>query len=137
MTPRGRSLAAALFGMLAVLASLIAGPGVATVQPAARSAIASTVRAVVPMGVGARETRDRVRALARRDAREKPPLAVAIERPTTAGHGPTPSAAVLAASAPVAPVATSSIAVRDRTGQVCGRTSGTRRDRAPPQLAAA
>jgi hypothetical protein len=136
MTPRGRSLAAAMFGMLAVLASLIAGPGVAIAQPAVRSAIASTVRDVIPMGIGARETRDRTRALPR-DASEKPPLAVAIERQTTAGHGPTPSAAVLAASASVPPAATSSIAVRDRPGQVCGRTPGTRRDRAPPQLAAA
>ena len=137
MTPRGRSLATALLGMLAVLASMFAGSGAAaTAQPAAQSAIASTVRDVIPMGIGARETRDRVRALAR-DASEKPPFAVAIERQTTAGHGPTPSAAVLAASAPVAPLTTSCVAVRDRPGQVCGRTPGTRRDRAPPQLAAA
>ena len=129
-------MAAALFAALAVLASLFVGPA-ATLAPAgsAPSATTSTVRGVAPPTIGPRVTRDHLRALPRRVAREQSRLAVATKRPATAGQGPTLFAAVLGSPGLVAPLVAGFLAVRERTGQVSRRMSATRRDRAPPAFA--
>ena len=133
---RGRSLAAALLGVLAVLASLFVGPAAATTQAAAAPAsTASTVRGVAPLALGPRETRDHLRALTRRGAGEQSRLAVATERTAAAGQGPTLFTAVLGAAVLVVPRVAGLPAVRERSGQVSRHMSGTHRDRAPPALA--
>jgi hypothetical protein len=131
-------LAAALLGVLAVLASLFLGPAATTAQAAAAPAsTASTVRGVAPLFLGPRETRDHLRALARRDAGEQSRLAVATERTATAGQGPTLLTAILGAAVLVVPLVAGFPAVRERSEQVSRRMSGTHRDRAPPALALA
>jgi hypothetical protein len=129
-------LAAALFAVLAVLASPCVGPAATSARAGtAPAATTSTVSGVAPPNTGPRETRDHLRALPRRGAREQSRLAVATVRPATTGQGPTLFAAVLGSPGLVAPLVTGFLAVRKRTGQVSRRLSGTRRDRAPPAFA--
>lgn len=137
-TARGRSVAAALLGVLAVLTSLFAGPAAATAQAgAAPAATTSTIRGVAPLAIGQSGTRHHLRALPRRGDREQSRLAVAVERPAAAGQGPTPFAAALGAAVLIVPLVAGLLAVRDRTERGSRRTPGTRRDRAPPALALA
>jgi hypothetical protein len=130
---RGRGLPAALLGVLAVLASLVVGPG-AVAAPAAAAASASTsaVRALAPFGAGVRDARHHLRTLPRRGTRDQSGPLIAPERPAPAGHGPAPSAAVLALAAALTVLVAGGLAARRRTGHVSRRTPGTLRDRAPP-----
>jgi hypothetical protein len=134
-TTKGRSVAAALLGVLA-LACLFVGPSAVTAQAGqAPAATASTARGIATPGIGQRETRGHLRALPRGGAEEHSRFAVAAERPTTAGQGSTLFAAVLGALMLVAPPVAGFHAVRDRSRPVSRRARGTRRDRAPPALA--
>ena len=137
MPTRGRSLAATLFGVLAVLASLFVGPGAAGVQAGAvPAATAPITRSVAPLGFGKREINDEL-ALPRVAARDQARLAVDLARPMTVGQHPTLSDAVLPAAVLVLALIAWFLAARDRTGRVLRRRLGTRRDRAPPTLSLA
>ena len=137
-TTRGRSLPAALLGVLAVLCSLVVGPGAVT-APAAAAASASTsaVRALAPFGTGLRDARHHPRALPRRGIRDQAGSLISAERPAPAGHGPAPSAAVLALAVALTVLVAGGLAARRRTGRLSRRTPGMLRDRAPPAPALA
>jgi hypothetical protein len=132
-TTRSRRLPAVLLGVLAVFASLVVGPA-ATTAPAAAAASASTsaVRALAPFGSAVRDARQHPRALPRRGTRDHSGSLIAAERRAPAGHGPAPSAAVLALVVGLTVLAAGGLAARRRTGHFSRRTPGTLRDRAPP-----
>lgn len=135
MTTKGRSLAAAVLGVL-VLACLFVSPAAASARAGASpAATASPARGVAPLGIGQRQSRDHTRTLPRRGAPEHSPLARAIERAGTAGQGPTLFAAVLGGPLLLTPLAAGFLAAGPPVGQVSRHRSGTRRDRAPPALA--
>jgi hypothetical protein len=137
MTKKGRSLFAALFGML-VLACLFVSPAVpATRSGGAPANATSPARGVSTLGTGQRESRQHLRTLTRRGSGDQPRWAVGAEHPATAGQGPTSFAAVLGSPTLVTPLAPGFVTAGETTGQISRRTPGTRRDRAPPALALA
>jgi hypothetical protein len=135
--PRGRSLAAGLLGVLAVLASLLVLPGSAAAAAPSHSAASAAARGAVPFGVGLRETRDKVRVAPRRLGREQPATFVAAERPAGTGRGPAPVGAALAAAVALTGLVAAALVTCARPARRSLRTPGTRRDRAPPALALA
>ena len=118
-TTRGR-LSAALLGVLAVLGTVLVGPGASSVHREV-TASAVTVRAVAPVASGLRHHLG---------------TAASVDRPTLGGHGPSPSAALASAFALAALVALG-LAVLGRTGRLPRRTPGMARGRAPPAPALA
>jgi hypothetical protein len=118
-TTTGR-VSAALFAVLAVLASVLAGPGTPSVQ---REVTVSTVtiRAVAPVASG---------------LRHQIGAAASVDRQALRGHGPSPSAGLTSAAVLAALVAIG-LAVLGRTGRLPRRTPGTARGRAPPAPALA
>jgi hypothetical protein len=137
MTTKGRNLIAALFGML-VLTCLFVSPAVpATRSGAAPANAVSTARGTTTLGIGQRESRQHLGTQPRRGSGEQPRWAVGLERPATAGQGPSSFAAVLGAPMLVTPSVAGFADVGDGTGLVSCRAPGTCRDRAPPALALA
>jgi hypothetical protein len=119
-TTRGRRLSAALLGVLAVLATVLVGPGATSVHREV-TASAVTVRAVAPVAAGLRH--------------HIGPVA-SVDRPALGGHGPSPSATLTSAAVLAALVAIG-LAVLGRTGRLPRRTPGRARGRAPPAPAVA
>ena len=118
-TTTGR-VSAALFGVLAVLATVLVGPGATSVHREV-TASAVTVRAVTPVASG---------------LRHQIGAAASVDRQVPRGHGPSPSAGLTSAAVLAALVAIG-LAVLGRTGRLPRRTPGTARGRAPPALALA
>ena len=118
-TTTGR-VSAALFGVLAVLATVLVGPGATSVH---REVTASTVtvRAVAPIASG---------------LRHQIGAAASVDRQGLRGHGPSPSAGLTSAAVLAALVAIG-LAVLGRTGRLPRRTPGIARGRAPPAPALA
>ena len=113
-TMRGR-VAAALLGVLAVLATVLVGPGATSVH---REVTASsvTVRALAPVASG---------------LRHQIGAAASVDRQVLRGHGPSPSAGFTSAAVLAALVAIG-LGGLGRTGRLPRRTSGSARGRAPP-----
>jgi hypothetical protein len=118
-TTTGR-VSAALFGVLAVLATVLAGPGATSVHREV-TASAVTVRTVAPVASG---------------LRHQIGTAASVDRQALRGHGPSPSAGLTSAAVLAALVAIG-LAVLGRTGRLPRRTPGTVRGRAPPAPALA
>jgi hypothetical protein len=116
-TTRGR-VSAALLGVLAVLATVVVGPG-ATSDHSEVTASAVTVRAVAPVAAG---------------IRHHVGTAASVDRPALGGHGPSPSAA-LGSAAVLAALVALGLAVLGRAGHLPRRTPGMARGRAPPATA--
>jgi hypothetical protein len=113
-TTRGR-VSAALLGVLAVLATVLVGPGATSVHLEV-TASSVTVRAVAPVASGLRHHLG---------------TAASVDRPALGGHGPSPSA-TLASAAALAALVALGLAVSGRTGRLPRRTPGRARARAPP-----
>ena len=118
-TMRGR-VAAALLGVLAVLATVLVGPGATSVHREV-TASAVTVRALAPVASGLRHQLG---------------AAASVDRQGLRGHGPSPSAGLTSAAVLAALVAIG-LAVLGRTGRLPRRTPGLARGRAPPAPALA
>lgn len=134
---RGCSLPAGLLGVLAVLASLLVLPGSAAAAAPSHSAAPAAARGAAPLGVGLRETRDKIRVAPRRLGREQSATLVAADRPAGTGRGPAPVAAALAAAVALTGLVVAALVTGGRPARRSRRTPGTRRDRAPPALALA
>lgn len=113
-TTTGR-VSAALLGVLAVLATVLVGPGATSVHRGV-TASSVTVRAVAPVASG---------------LRHQIGTAASVERAALGGHGPSPSAG-LGSAAVLAALVAVGLAVLGRTGRLPRRTPGTARGRAPP-----
>lgn len=130
MTTKGRSLIAALFGMLVLTCLFVSSAVPAPRSGGAPANAVSTARGATTLGIGQRESRHHLRAQPQRGSAEQVRPAVDLERPATAGQGPSSLAAALGAATLVTPAVAGVADVG--TGLASSRAPGTRRDRSPP-----